>query len=71
MGQQRLGKVAEDDLSKRPTKITRRKTGNTILDATTILMARLTGLSIMVSAESSIRQLWPANAKQPLRIRQP
>ena len=35
MGQQRLGKVAEDDLSKRPTKTTRRKTGNTVLDATT------------------------------------
>ena len=35
MGQQRLGKVAEDDLSKRPAKTTRRKTGNSVLDATT------------------------------------
>ena len=35
MGQQRLAKVAEDDLSKRPANSTRKKTGNTILDATT------------------------------------
>lgn len=34
MGQQRLAKVTEDDLSKRPVKSTRRKTGNTVLDAT-------------------------------------
>lgn len=34
MGQQRLAKVTEDDLSKRPTKTTRRKTGNTVLDST-------------------------------------
>lgn len=34
MGQQRLKKVADDDLSKRPTKQTKKKTGNTILDAT-------------------------------------
>ncbi|MDO4271817.1 MAG: ribonuclease J [Candidatus Saccharibacteria bacterium] len=36
MGQQRLAKVTEDDLSKRPTKSTRRKTGNTVLDATSV-----------------------------------
>ena len=35
MGQQRLAKVTEDDLSKRPAKSTRRKTGNSVLDSTT------------------------------------
>ena len=35
MGQQRLAKVAEDDLSKRPAKASSRKTGNSVLDATT------------------------------------
>lgn len=34
MGQQRIAKVAGDDLSKRPANRTRRKTGNTVLDAT-------------------------------------
>lgn len=33
MGQQRVAKVKEDDLSKRPAKITRKKTGNTVLDS--------------------------------------
>lgn len=36
MGQRRLAKVAEDDISKRPSKTTRHKTGNTILDSTKV-----------------------------------
>ena len=37
MGQQRIKKAQADDTSKRPaaTRTTRKKTGNTVLDATT------------------------------------